>query len=111
MRCKFAENVRYIIHKAVWHTWAYVLCGPPQWLSGKESAFSAGDARDMHLIPGSERFPGVEDAIQPSGPLPPPTVSALNPSQHQGLLKLQYTANMISMYTVVYCGICFIVVV
>ena len=33
-------------------------CGLPWWLSGKESAFSAGDA---DLIPGSGRAPGEGD--------------------------------------------------
>ena len=32
---------------------------PPQWLSGKESACSARDARDRGSIPGSGRSPGV----------------------------------------------------
>ena len=32
--------------------------GPLQWLSGKESAFSARAAGDVFLIPGSERSPG-----------------------------------------------------
>ena len=32
---------------------------PPQWISGKESAFSAGDARERGSIPGLERSPGV----------------------------------------------------
>ena len=53
----------------------------------------------------------VKDAIQPSWPLSPPTVPALNSSQHHGLFKLQYTVNTIFMYTAVYCGICFIIVV
>ena len=30
----------------------YSKLGFPQWLSGKESAYSAGDAGDMGLIPG-----------------------------------------------------------
>ena len=32
--------------------------GPPQWLSGKESAYNAGDAGDVGSIPGSGRCPG-----------------------------------------------------
>ena len=32
----------------------YKSIGLPRWLSGKESACSAGDARDLHLIPGLE---------------------------------------------------------
>ena len=32
----------------------YKSVGIPRWLSGKESACSAGDARDLHLIPGLE---------------------------------------------------------
>ena len=80
------------------------LCDPMDWSTSGLLLFH-------RLSVCSNSFPGVEDAIQPSGPLSPPTVSAFNPSQHQGLLKLQYSANMISMYTVVYCGICFIVVV
>ena len=31
----------------------------PQWVSGKESTFSAGDARERGSIPGLERSPGV----------------------------------------------------
>ena len=34
------------------------IVGLPQWLSGKESASSAGDIGDMGPIPGSERSPG-----------------------------------------------------
>ena len=30
----------------------------PWWLSGKESTWTAGDARDVGVIPGSGRFPG-----------------------------------------------------
>ena len=30
--------------------------GPPQWLSGKESACSAGDIADVGSIPGSGSF-------------------------------------------------------
>ena len=36
----------------------HYFCGLPWWLSGKESAFSAGDA---DLIPGSGRAPGEGD--------------------------------------------------
>ena len=32
--------------------------GLPEWLSGKESAGNAGDARDTGLIPGSGKSPG-----------------------------------------------------
>ena len=32
--------------------------GLPWWLSGKESAFSAGDARDVGSIPGLGRYLG-----------------------------------------------------
>ena len=32
--------------------------GLPWWLSGKESAYNAGDAGDRSLIPGSGRSPG-----------------------------------------------------
>ena len=35
-----------------------VYIGLPQWLSGKESTFSAGDAGDVGSVPGSGRFPG-----------------------------------------------------
>ena len=81
------------------------LCDPTDWsMSGLLLFHRLSEFAQTHV-------PWVEDAIQPSGPLSPPTVSALNPSQHRGLFKLPYTANMISMYTVVYCGICFIVVV
>jgi len=31
--------------------------GLPRWLSGKESAYQAGDTRDAGLIPGSGRCP------------------------------------------------------
>ena len=34
------------------------LHGLPRWLSGKESAYNAGDAGDVGLIPGSGRSPG-----------------------------------------------------
>ena len=34
------------------------IVGLPQWLSGKESASSAGDIGDMGPIPRSERSPG-----------------------------------------------------
>ena len=37
------------------------ILGLPQWLSGKESACSAGDAGDMGSIPGLERSPGVRN--------------------------------------------------
>ena len=37
---------------------AKVWCGFPQWLSGKEYAYSAGDSGDVGLIPGSGRSPG-----------------------------------------------------
>ena len=33
----------------------------PLWLSSKESACNAGDAGDMHLIPGLRRQPGEEN--------------------------------------------------
>ena len=33
----------------------------PRWLSGKESACNVGDAKDMGLIPGLGRSPGVEN--------------------------------------------------
>ena len=33
-------------------------CRLPQWLSSKETACNAGDARDMGYIPESERSPG-----------------------------------------------------
>ena len=32
--------------------------GLPQWLSGTESACNTGDAGDLGLIPGLERYPG-----------------------------------------------------
>ena len=32
--------------------------GPPQWLTGKESACNAGDIADVGSIPGSGRSPG-----------------------------------------------------
>ena len=32
--------------------------GLPQWLSGEESIYNAGDSGDMGLIPGSGRSPG-----------------------------------------------------
>ena len=32
--------------------------GLPQWLSGKESVWNAGDVGDVGLIPGWQRFPG-----------------------------------------------------
>ena len=35
--------------------------GFPGGTSGKESAANAGDARDVNSIPGSGRFPGVEN--------------------------------------------------
>ena len=34
------------------------LTGLPRWLSGKESAFNAGNTDDASLIPGSGRSPG-----------------------------------------------------
>ena len=34
------------------------MLGLPQWLSGKESPYDAGDAGDTGLIPGSGRLPG-----------------------------------------------------
>ena len=34
--------------------------GLPWWLSGEESAYSAGDTGDESTIPGSERSPGGE---------------------------------------------------
>ena len=39
--------------------------GVPQWLSGKESACSAGAAGDVGLIPGSGRSPGGGMATHP----------------------------------------------
>ena len=36
----------------------FLRLGLPQWLSGKESAYSAGDTGDTGLIPGSGRSPG-----------------------------------------------------
>ena len=39
---------------------AKVWCGFPQWLSGKEYAYSAADSGDVGLIPGSGRSPGVK---------------------------------------------------
>ena len=35
-----------------------ISCGLPQWPSGKEFAYHAGDAGDESSIPGSGRFPG-----------------------------------------------------
>ena len=35
------------------------IVGLPRWLSGKESASNAGEARDSGLIPGWGRLPGV----------------------------------------------------
>ena len=43
------------------HIFVYNICiyiGLPQWLSGKESTCSAGDAGDVGSVPGSGRSPG-----------------------------------------------------
>ena len=42
--------------------------GLPQWLSGKESIYNAGDSGDMGLIPGSGKYPGggLGDLLQSS---------------------------------------------
>ena len=39
----------------LFYGWVTPHCGPPRWLSGKESASKAGAAEDVGLIPGSGR--------------------------------------------------------
>ena len=54
--CKFLQNACHDFDRA----WIESInwFGLPWWLSGKESACSAGDAGDMGSIPGLGRYPG-----------------------------------------------------